>query len=454
MPDQRQDATASLPAEPEPTDRPGLSVMPLPPASLHTRPTVGTPVTSEVSEAITPEQAREAFAVLGLDPAADGDLVDLAYWHHVDVCRAALLGSPAWRQRMAELNQARALLSHIVPAAGAILDEPDNPSAGGPSGAPRVAAALLPPVALMLFIGITRSIGWDQGAIAAGGFALLALTAFAALAVTAVGERRRPTATQSDPNPYRRLRVLPSADQALVTIAYRHLLRVASARGDVAALNALEAAYARVGTPAARTAYDLRAAETDALMLAEPVRPAEEPRPVPRLKPGWRGWFLTAVRAVRHRWHKSGPRRRERTRPVASWEALDGEASPPAPRRNPELPATSIGTLRVLEADGEIMTVVLRDGMVYAVGSAPDADVRLPAAADVAPEHARLTVRRGRVLFHHIAAGMDSHVNGERVIWAVLEPGDTLRIGAYRCQYLTATAEPRPPTFLRDLPHE
>jgi hypothetical protein len=315
-----------------------------------------------------------------------------------------------------------------------------------------VAAALVPPVALMTFILVTRMIGWDRGAIAAGGFAVLALTAFVALAATALGGRGAPVTAPPDPNPYRQLRVLPAADQALATIAYRHLLRVASARSDSAALDALESAFARVGTPAARTAYDLRAAETDALMLAEPVEPVAPARPRRAHATPLRPLCGAALSAV-YRLRRRRPADADRQRPVARWEAFDG-VDGVLPQVTPEPAVPSIGILQVLEGEREIVTVVLRDSTVYAIGSAPDADVRLPVADDVAAEHARLTVRRGRVLFHHVAEGADSFINGERAVWAVLETGDTLRIGANRCQYLIAPTDPRSASFLRDLPRE
>jgi hypothetical protein len=402
---------------------------------------------------ITPEQAREAFAVLGLDPTADADLVELAYWHHVDVCRATLLGSPSWRERMAELNQARALLSHIAPSPNATLTDGD---AARPmlAGAPRMAAAFLPPLALMVFIVLTRTLGWDRGAIAAGGFAVLALSAFVGLAVVTLLGRPAPQPAPQETNPYRLLRVLPSADQSLMTIAYRHALRVASARNDAALLDALEAAYARVGTPAARTAYDLRTAETDALMLAQPAPPAVPAVAPPKrglalARSGARSWLARAMGAL-PRVRRTGA---TRPRPVASWETIDAEDGVPSPPRTAaEAPAPSVGTLRVLDEEREVVTVVLRDTMVYSIGSDMQCDVRLPPADDVAGEHARLTVRRGRVLFHHLAAGSDSYINGERAVWAVLEPGDTVRMGSYRCQYLAAESRSAP--HLRDVPRE
>jgi hypothetical protein len=451
VPEQRQDASIPAPG-PAARERDAPLVTPLhgaeePPAGRLQLEPLSPPAEG------TPEQAREAFTILGLDPSADADLVELAYWHHVDVCRATLLGGPTWRARMAAINHARALLASIArDPSSAAPDESAAPQAGAEGGGRRTAAAFLPPLALMAFIVVTRAAGWDRGAIAAGGFAVLAIAAFAGVVVSTLAGRTSSPPAALEVGPYRRLCVLPSADQALVTIAYRHLLRVASAHGDVDALDALEAAYARLGTPAARTAYDLRSAETDALMLSEPAPPSVPPpgprRAWPNPAPMVLSMLVTGAWGLR-RLRRAPPR----PRPVARW---DDEDKDPTPLSRPFADAAAhvLGTLRVLDGENEIVTVVLRDLTVYAVGSNPDADVLLPAADDVAAEHARITVRRGRVLFHHVAEDADSFINGERAVWAVLEPGDTVRIGAYRCQYLAPAIEARPAPFLRDLPRD
>ena len=100
----------------------------------------------------------------------------------------------------------------------------------------------------------------------------------------------------------------------------------------------------------------------------------------------------------------------------------------------------------MLEGDQQIATVTLANG-VYTIGAASQCEVRLPAVAGpegVAPEHAAITVRGERVLFHHLADHYHSLVNGERTVWAVLEPGDVVTIGPYRCHLLPpAGGDPR-----------
>jgi hypothetical protein len=83
---------------------------------------------------------------------------------------------------------------------------------------------------------------------------------------------------------------------------------------------------------------------------------------------------------------------------------------------------------------------VLHGYREYTIGTNPLSDVRLPLSADaganrVGVEHARLTVRPGRVLFHHLAPAARSLVNDRPAVWSLLEPGDRLTIGPYECSY-------------------
>src|SRR5262249_50902175 len=98
------------------------------------------------------------------------------------------------------------------------------------------------------------------------------------------------------------------------------------------------------------------------------------------------------------------------------------------------------GRLRVVNGNHEVLNLPLLDAALYTIGSGTNCDVHLAGVsgeldACLAEEHARLTVRRGRVLFHHVAAGTVSLVNGEPTLWAVLESGDSLTIGPYHCQF-------------------
>jgi hypothetical protein len=97
--------------------------------------------------------------------------------------------------------------------------------------------------------------------------------------------------------------------------------------------------------------------------------------------------------------------------------------------------------LLLLHGTTRLGEVVLENGRVYTVGSGRGADIVLAGhgaaeEAPVAAEHARLTVRRGRVLFHHVGEQFESKVNGAATEWAVIEAGDEIEIGDYvlRCE--------------------
>jgi hypothetical protein len=151
-------------------------------------------------------------------------------------------------------------------------------------------------------------------------------------------------------------------------------------------------------------------------------------------------------------------------RPVARWTEEHGEPDPAISARTQ---GRTVGTLQVVEAapagltltpaeDGagwrwqwgpcesaEVQCLPLANGGVYTIGAGERCDVRLPATegAAVSHDHARITIRRGRVLFHHIGDQGESRINGERAVWAVLEPGDTIGIGPYRCRLLAPEDE-------------
>jgi hypothetical protein len=88
----------------------------------------------------------------------------------------------------------------------------------------------------------------------------------------------------------------------------------------------------------------------------------------------------------------------------------------------------------------KVVSIALQPNRAYTIGTDPRSDVRLPHSpetgeVEVGFEHARLTVRPGRVLFHHLAEGARSLVNDEPATWSLLEPGDRLGIGPYVCYY-------------------
>jgi hypothetical protein len=95
--------------------------------------------------------------------------------------------------------------------------------------------------------------------------------------------------------------------------------------------------------------------------------------------------------------------------------------------------ATEAGTGRLVEkgGDGRIWEI---GGGPAVIGTAPRAcNVLLPPADDVAAEHARIWLRDGRYMLHHLG-GMSrkTHVGGREADWVVLEPGDEIVIGRHR----------------------
>ena len=65
------------------------------------------------------------------------------------------------------------------------------------------------------------------------------------------------------------------------------------------------------------------------------------------------------------------------------------------------------------------------------IGTGENCDMRLPAAAGVAEEHARLWWRDGRLMLHHIAPELVTQVGSRTILWTSLEDGDEAGIGPY-----------------------
>jgi VWFA-related protein len=64
------------------------------------------------------------------------------------------------------------------------------------------------------------------------------------------------------------------------------------------------------------------------------------------------------------------------------------------------------------------------------VGTAPDNEVRISDDGGVAPHHARIWVRDGRVMLHHLAPGFQTLMSAQPVEWASVEPGQDVVIGS------------------------
>ncbi len=382
------------------------------------------------------EEVHRAFAALGLDPSAGPDLVDLAYWHLVDEARATLHGTPAWRTRLTELNAARTCLSdHFALwrrarglASPEIGGAPLTEHAAGSSRG-RVLLSLLaalPASAALALITVPE----HPERLPAAGAPLLLAVAVAAF-MSRRGDRARP-AMDDDAAPARLLHLHPHAPPSLAALVYEHLRRGAVSREDPEALAALARAYADVRRAArqARAAApaDGNPAGDDGQAAVVPAAPAGE-----REGRAWRWHRLRLTRRLplRARWRQA-----RGGQAVTAAAAPAASATVPPPAAEPVVRA--VGTLRVLRGVEEVLAVPLADGGVYTIGTAPHCRVALPGSAEVAAEHARITVRRGRVRFHHLTETGRSLINGQPSTWVVLEPGDEIRIGPYVCRYLAA----------------
>ena len=65
------------------------------------------------------------------------------------------------------------------------------------------------------------------------------------------------------------------------------------------------------------------------------------------------------------------------------------------------------------------------------IGTGENCYIRLPTAAGIAEEHARLWWRDGRLMLHHIAPDLATLVGSRKIIWTILEDGDEAAIGPY-----------------------
>lgn len=90
-------------------------------------------------------------------------------------------------------------------------------------------------------------------------------------------------------------------------------------------------------------------------------------------------------------------------------------------------PQSPQARLRVTLPDGSVVTVAF-DGSELTVGRAADNDLVLP-DGQVSRHHARLTGRRGTIVFLDLGSTNGSRVNGARISELVLGVGDRIEVG-------------------------
>jgi hypothetical protein len=355
-----------------------------------------------------------AFATLGLSPQADAGLVEIAYWCQVELCHTAGLEGREWRRRLSELNEARARLVALACA----LPKPRTPLPSVQAPSPHlvgwaVVAALCVPAAgaAGAALGVVMFGIWGATAIGViGGSVVLGAVLGAGLYVRT--PLRQPPFEVTNEDALQCLRLAPDAPPALVSLSHQYLRGRALAEGDLDGKFVLDAAVQAITRELFARDAAGRGEETGSAMDRDDTASVQLSSPPQS--------------------HVEGAS--DRTGP----EAHDAMAGPRAVfTPAPDAAATIAGCLKISTDGGDdSRELPLIDGHTYTIGSSHSANIRL-AAPSVAAEHARLTVRRGRVLFHHVAPDAVSLVNNSEANWAVIEPGDELLIGVFRCRFTT-----------------
>lgn len=78
------------------------------------------------------------------------------------------------------------------------------------------------------------------------------------------------------------------------------------------------------------------------------------------------------------------------------------------------------------------------------IGSSEECDIPLPPALGVAEEHARVWLRDGRIMIHHLAARHETRVGGKGVTWATLKTSDEIVIGPHVLRCVARERAPQP----------
>jgi VWFA-related protein len=124
-------------------------------------------------------------------------------------------------------------------------------------------------------------------------------------------------------------------------------------------------------------------------------------------------------------------------------------AEQPLPRRHGVAVAAGGVAVAAPTATGRLISLP-DSAEVHPLGAGPavigtsrrHCNIVLPHGADAAPEHARIWLRDGRYLLHHVG-GMSrkTYVNNHEADWIVLEDGDELRFGKARFAFAASPAE-------------
>ncbi len=79
------------------------------------------------------------------------------------------------------------------------------------------------------------------------------------------------------------------------------------------------------------------------------------------------------------------------------------------------------------------------------IGSDPGCELVLTGSPEIAPEHARVWIRDGTPMLHHLLPGYTTFLNGGPAGWASIGPADRITIGPYtlRCVSAPLATQPR-----------
>jgi hypothetical protein len=130
-------------------------------------------------------------------------------------------------------------------------------------------------------------------------------------------------------------------------------------------------------------------------------------------------------------------RRRQRARERDAGRQSD--APVPAPLPGAPIERAEDRTAAVSALTGEAAGRTVEFGALpITLGSDEHADVRIPRSREVAPRHAMLWVREGRIMLRHTGGVRQTLVSGRPVDWLILEDGDEFSIAGhhYRVEFV------------------
>jgi Mg-chelatase subunit ChlD len=112
----------------------------------------------------------------------------------------------------------------------------------------------------------------------------------------------------------------------------------------------------------------------------------------------------------------------------------DRAARQGVPAPDSQTTATAVGvTGRLLPAGSDATSSIVFGATPITIGSQPTCDIVLEPAPDVAPRHAQLWMRDGKMTLRHLGGGRRATtIAGRRIDWVILEDGDEFAVGPHR----------------------